>query len=116
MNILLADDDNGTLVTLKIALSSAGFKVKTVTDGRDALRLLKQEPFDWLITDGHMSPIHGFTIAQEARKLQPKIRTVMISGVCDEKDIEGWPILRLFPKPVDEEKLIAFIQSTKTAA
>lgn len=116
MKILLVDDDAGTLATLKIALSGAGLKVKAATDGRKAISLLKRERFDWLITDGHMSPIHGFTIAQEAKRLRPAIKTVMISGICDEKDIEGWPILRLFSKPVDAEKLIAFIESAKTPA
>jgi two-component system response regulator GlrR len=116
MRILLVDDDQGTRITLGFALARAGLEVHTAADGPEALRLLKEIRFDWLITDGDMVPVDGFSLAAQAVALQPKLRIVMISGVFDEKDLAGCPVQRLFSKPVDAENLLEYLKSAPSAA
>jgi len=111
MKILLVDDDEGTRVTLGYALSQAGLKVRTVSDARQALRVLRKACFDWMVTDGDMVPVTGFDLAETAHKLQPRMAIVMISGVFTAGDNPGPPILRIFQKPVDAGQLVAFLKS-----
>lgn len=111
MKILIADDDAAIRLSLRIALAQAGLEAQTAASAAVARGLLLREPFDWLITDGDMPPENGFILAEEARRMRPRIRTVMISG------LDAWPqrgnpaVQRLFVKPVDLDVLIDYLKS-----
>ncbi|MEK6543275.1 MAG: response regulator [Elusimicrobiota bacterium] len=111
MKILLVDDDNGTLVTLSLALAQRGVQVDTASDGVKALRMLERHQYEWLITDASMAPMDGFELARRAKDAKPTIKIVMISGVCDTEDVKDVPVSRLFTKPVDPDTLCSFLKS-----
>lgn len=109
MKVLLVDDESGVRVTLRIALARRGFEVVTADGGPEALQLLRQQEFDWLVTDGHMKPMDGFELAEEARRLRPEIKAVMITGVCLQSGPNEY-IMKVFTKPIDEAVLAAYLQ------
>ncbi|MBI4056897.1 MAG: response regulator [Elusimicrobia bacterium] len=111
MKVLLVDDDQGTRLTLGFVLSRAGFEVQTASDGVEAIRLLSESPYDWLVTDGDMVPMNGFDLAVQATKLRTQIKIVMISGVFDKTHTNGYPISHLFTKPVDAQTLLAYLKT-----
>lgn len=113
MRVLLVEDDKSTLTLLGLYLARAGHDVSGALDTRSAALKLAGQPFDWLIVDGQLGDEDGLAFAASARRLRPELRVAMVSGYYDPADIEGTPVERLFPKPVDTEALLALLRSPK---
>ena len=57
-----------------------GHQVAPFTSSPEALIALATEPFDLLMTDMNMPDPDGMTVIREARRLQPDIFTLVITG------------------------------------
>ena len=57
-----------------------GHEVCPFTSSPEALIALATEPFDLLMTDMNMPDPDGVTVIREARRLQPDIFTLVITG------------------------------------
>ena len=57
-----------------------GHEVCSFTSSPEALIALATEPFDLLMTDMNMPDPDGVTVIREARRLQPDIFTLVITG------------------------------------
>ena len=57
-----------------------GHEVNAFTSSPEALIALATEPFDLLMTDMNMPDPDGMTVIREARRLQPEIFTLVITG------------------------------------
>lgn len=110
MKILIVDDDKSTLLVLRLLLAREGWSVAAALDASEGLAALKREAFDWLLVDGQIHLADGFELASRARKIQPRLGIVMISGIYEPADIDGGPIQALFQKPVDPDLLIAYLR------
>ena len=64
IRILLAEDDEAMRTYLSRALQNAGYDVSAVDRGTDALKLLKSESFDLLLSDIVMPEMDGIELAQ----------------------------------------------------
>jgi two-component system, cell cycle sensor histidine kinase and response regulator CckA len=82
--ILLVEDEP-TLRTLSSAfLQSKGYEVTTAADGAEGLEICKQNRrFDLLISDVVMPELGGPELAEEAKKLIPKLKIILMSGYTD---------------------------------
>lgn len=83
MKLLLADDEwiirDG--IANKIDWSSLNIDiVGAVENGMEALTILKRECVDILVTDIHMPLMDGIRLAEEAKKIHPAIKIVILSG------------------------------------
>ena len=78
--VLVVDDEALICKMLERTLRLAGYEVRSETIPEDGLTLLKQESFDVLITDLHMSGMNGLELLQRARKIQPSCEVVMMTG------------------------------------
>ena len=65
-----------------------GHIVQPFTHSVDALIHLASAPIDLLITDMHMPEHDGMTVVREARRLQPHIFTLIITGHTSRYPIE----------------------------
>lgn len=82
--LLIAEDDLDLRSLLQRTLTREGFDVDTAANGRDALRLLKQDPtFDLLISDIRMPEKDGEQLMDEARKLCPDLKVILITGYAE---------------------------------
>ena len=80
MKLLLAEDQamvRGALATL-LSLEP-GYEVSQAADGDQALALLKQQPFDLLLTDIEMPGLTGIELAVYAQKHLPNTKVVVIT-------------------------------------
>jgi len=80
MNILLAEDQ----AMIRTALASllkleAGFNVVEAADGNIALKLLKQQPFDLLLSDIEMPGLTGIELAQHIQQHKLATKVVIIT-------------------------------------
>lgn len=107
--ILVVDDDAPGRAIMSLVLRQAGYAVRTASSGEEALKLLREHPCHWLITDARMRPMDGFELARQAKSLQPGLRIVMISALYTERDAAGLPIDKFFPKPVPVDELLGWL-------
>jgi two-component system sensor histidine kinase ChiS len=63
--ILVVDDEPDTLGLIELTLSTAGYEVRTGFDGKTAIALLRQEPFDLLLLDVMMPDLSGFEVIRQ---------------------------------------------------
>jgi CheY-like chemotaxis protein len=65
LRILVVDDEVDTLGLIKLTLQTAGYEVQTAPGGQEALRLIREHPFDVIILDIMMPDISGFDVMRQ---------------------------------------------------
>ena len=65
--VLVVEDSITSRTLLKGILESAGYLVSTAVDGLDAMKHLRKEPFDLVVSDIEMPRMNGFTLTSEIR-------------------------------------------------
>lgn len=78
--ILLADDERSILLTCRKILERAGYEVATVTDGAQALELLKASRYDLFLVDLKMPGLGGMEALSMARALDTSLMIIMITA------------------------------------
>jgi CheY-like chemotaxis protein len=57
-----------------------GYHVTTVPNGYEAVRILEQTPFEMVITDLMMPQVDGFTVLVTAKKANPEVDVLVLTG------------------------------------
>jgi two-component system response regulator ChvI len=83
--IALVDDDRNILTSVSMALEAEGYKVRTFTDGAEALRGLTGQPADLAVLDIKMPRMDGMELLQRLRK-QSAIPVIFLTSKDDEVD------------------------------
>ncbi|MBI5140581.1 MAG: sigma-54-dependent Fis family transcriptional regulator [Nitrospirae bacterium] len=78
--LLIIDDERIALKNLEHVLAKEGYEVATALNGQLALRLLREQPFDVVLTDLKMEKIDGMQILRRCKELYPDIEVIMITG------------------------------------
>jgi CheY-like chemotaxis protein/anti-sigma regulatory factor (Ser/Thr protein kinase) len=79
-SILLVDDDRGLSLALSTLLKDVGYEVRTAGDGPDALRLLRERPFDLVLLDVRLPTMSGLDVLAQARALPTPPLVVMMTA------------------------------------
>jgi DNA-binding response OmpR family regulator len=80
VRILILDDQEPVVSMLSRVCTGEGHEVTAFTSSPEALIALATERFDLLMTDMNMPDPDGVTVIREARRLQPDIFTLVITG------------------------------------
>jgi len=88
MRTLILDDEEPIVHMLALVCEKQGHAVMPFTDSTDALIQLASNPVDLLITDMHMPGPDGVAVIKEARRLQPDLFTLIITGHTGSYPIE----------------------------
>ncbi|MEE8104935.1 MAG: sigma-54 dependent transcriptional regulator [Planctomycetota bacterium] len=79
--ILVVDDDPLVADSLAVFLRAKGYDVTLETDSHRALKLLQERAdIELLLTDVNMPGLDGFALLKGARKLDPNLVTIMLTG------------------------------------
>lgn len=78
--ILAVDDDPEMARLISDFLSGQEWSVTTLHDSGEALKALKKEEFDVLITDLRMKGLKGLDLLEEAKKLAPLMPVIIITA------------------------------------
>lgn len=116
--ILVIDDEELIVRSLKKLLEKNGFEVFIVKNGQDAISMVEEEQFDLLVSDIRMPGLNG---AEAVRSIYenldknelPRIPVLFITGYAD-KDMEDKaksldPIAYIY-KPFDIPELVTKIK------
>jgi CheY-like chemotaxis protein len=80
VNILIIDDDALFRGVISRALKAQGHQTVIALDGVDALKTIRHETFDLIITDLFMPNKEGLEVIQEIRALLPVIPILAVSS------------------------------------
>ena len=114
--ILLIDDDVQILDMLRQTLEREGYEVVDAPNGKEGIRLYREDPADLIITDIIMPEKEGIETIMELKRDFPDVKIIAISG-GGRNDPEEYLHMakklgakRIFAKPVEREKLLGAIR------
>jgi CheY-like chemotaxis protein len=79
-SLLVVDDESSIRKSLSAVLAEIGYKVRTAEDGFSALREIRKEVPDILLSDLHMPGMSGFELLSVVRRRFPAIQSIAMSG------------------------------------
>ena len=88
--VLVVDDEELILKVSKAMLEELGFRVRTASDGEEAVQLFTREKdqIDCVILDLTMPRMDGIATLKELRRVQPDVKIILSSGY-NEQDVSG---------------------------
>lgn len=78
--LLVVEDEDLARKNLIHILTREGYDVIGVESGEKAIALLKQRPFDLVITDFKMGRVDGLLVLEKCKALQPMVEVIIITG------------------------------------
>ena len=82
--VLVADDARDLQELIARWLTEAGHRVTAASNGREIVRLVREQPFDLLVTDIIMPDGDGWDAIAEVHRLRPQTRILAMSGGARE--------------------------------
>jgi DNA-binding response OmpR family regulator len=111
--ILWADDEIDLLKPHILFLNEKGYQVKTVTNGADAIDLIKTNYFDLVFLDENMPGLTGLETLVEIKNFNSEIPVVLITKNEEEYLMEeaiGKKIADYLIKPVNPKQILLTIK------
>ncbi|MEE8424537.1 MAG: response regulator [Elusimicrobiota bacterium] len=113
--LVVADDQEDLLAMMEDALTMHGFEIRTASNGKEALELIKKDPPDCVILDLFMPMMDGFAVCRElkADPLFQHLPIIILSATTDQGDkIQGLDSGAddFVTKPIDLAELVARIR------
>ena len=113
--ILVVDDEEVVLVSLRELLRREGYQVITAPSAIEALALLKEHVFSVVITDHQMPHLTGLELLAQVKQMQPDATRILITAVLNLStvidSINKGEIYRFIVKPWLREELIVTVKN-----
>lgn len=112
--ILLAEDDEAMRTYLERALTNAGYEVRSVDRGTEAVPLLEAESFDLLLSDIVMPEMDGIELAQRCAEVSPHTKVMFITGFAavSLRASREQPHAKVLSKPFHLRDLVLEVERT----
>jgi excisionase family DNA binding protein len=78
--VLVVDDEASVREAFQAALQARGYNVTLAQDGREALRILRQDSFDLIFLDILLPRIGGASLLKAIKRRDPETAVVLITG------------------------------------
>ncbi|MCG8472546.1 MAG: sigma-54 dependent transcriptional regulator [Desulfobacterales bacterium] len=112
--LLIVDDEQPILHSLKGLLSDEGFNVLTAPNGYECLKLMESEHPDLVLLDIWMPGLDGIETLQEIKKSHPGTPVIMISGhgtIDTAVTATKYGAFSFIEKPISIDKMIVAINN-----
>jgi CheY-like chemotaxis protein len=106
--LLLVDDEEQILNSLRRSLRREGYELVTARTPREALERLDEQSFDAVLTDHKMPGMTGVELLAKVARLQPNAARLLITGwsqAVSAEEIEAIEIDAVLPKPWEDTEL-----------
>ncbi len=112
--ILLVDDEENILSSLRRLLRRDGYQILSATSGTEGLALLAKNPVDVIVSDQRMPGMTGVEFLRRVKTIHPTIVRIVLSGYTELQSItdainEG-AVYKFLTKPWDDELLRSNIE------
>ncbi|MGD0096852.1 MAG: response regulator [Terracidiphilus sp.] len=94
--LLFVDDEPSIRETTSMVLTEIGYRVRSANDGFSALRQMRDEVPDILLSDLNMPNMSGFELLSIVRRRFPAIRTIAMSGMFRGDEVPSGVIADAF--------------------
>jgi len=84
--ILLVEDEEHLLETIKLNLELEGYRVTTATDGKKALYVFKKERFNLVVLDVMIPEVDGFQVAETIRLQNTSVPIMFLTAKNSGED------------------------------
>ncbi|MBP5949812.1 HD domain-containing phosphohydrolase [Pseudomonas sp. P42] len=112
--VLLVDDEESILNSLRRLLRSQPYDVLLATSGAQALEILTQQPVDLVISDARMPNMDGATLLAHVHELYPATTRIVLTGYADPaaiiKAINEGRINRYISKPWNDDEMLVTLR------
>ena len=113
-NVLVVDDEEALLLTMvgRFEDYRDQFKVYTAGNGKEAIKILKSQTVDLVVTDLKMPVMDGIELLAYMSTNFPSIPAITVSAFCTpkiQKVLQAMGTLRVMDKPVDLDLLAQFV-------
>jgi len=111
--LLVVDDELSMRELLEFMLTREGYTVSLAENGKAALKIIKKQPFDLLLSDIKLGDLTGLDVLRAFKRQNPHSGVIMISAYASTQTAveamnEG--AFDYVPKPFDNEELKQTIQ------
>jgi DNA-binding NtrC family response regulator len=89
LDILLVDDEPDVPLTVGEALTGAGHRVTTASNGEEALALVMSRPLDVMICDIRLPKLDGLTLFRRTRQESPDTTVILMTAYAAIQDAVG---------------------------
>ncbi len=111
--ILIVEDDRNTLSGLMEILTQEGYEVGGVDTPKKALKALKKETFEILLTDLKMPDMTGMELYERSLPIAPEMKTIVMTAYSSVKDaVEAMKkgVYEYLTKPLDLDELFVIVE------
>jgi two-component system probable response regulator PhcQ len=114
--ILIVDDEENILNSLKRLLRKEPYEILTAIDGEEGLKILDDHQVDLIVSDLKMPQMNGIEFLKRAKEKNPVPLRIMLTGHADLKSvvdaIDQGEVYRFLLKPWNDEELKMTIRQT----
>jgi DNA-binding response OmpR family regulator len=110
--IILIDDEEKFAVMLQELLAASGYEADFCLNPEEALIRLKHENYELVITDYKMPQMDGAQFLGEARKVNPDLPVIMISGLMNMPElikVANIGVTLVLEKPFNTDDLLNYV-------
>jgi DNA-binding response OmpR family regulator len=102
-HILTIDDESIIRELLHEILSASGYRVTGVSTLDEAMRIVKSDPPNLIITDLQLEESDGFDVVVQVKAVLPAVPIILLTGVLFDRQVMRGPV---------GERIAAYIEKT----
>ena len=109
-NILIVDDEEVVRLSHLRSLSGTGCNAQVAEDGKEALQVMEQHPFDVILLDLRMPGRSGLELVVALKEVDASTRVLVLTGygsISTAVDAIRLGAINFLPKPADVDDLLA---------
>jgi len=114
LRVLFVEDEENIARLLKGAIGDSFHSFTIAKDGKEGVeKFIKISP-DIVITDINMPHMSGLEMAEELKKINPKIPVIILSAFSEREKLFGAidvGVIKYFLKPYDPDEILEYISS-----
>jgi DNA-binding NtrC family response regulator len=113
--ILVVDDEEKMQHLLSIMLMRQGYRVDRAGDGQKALTLIRENPYDLVISDIRMPNMDGLALLSAIKELNiscPVVFITAFASIDSAVDAMRQGVADYITKPFDEERILLTVERT----
>jgi DNA-binding response OmpR family regulator len=111
--ILIADDDSSVRMSMELLLQHKGYTCASVPDGDAAVRKLREETFDLLISDINMPGNDDLALVRQAAEIVEGLPIILLTGqptVNSAAQSVRLPVMAYLVKPAEPKELLTLVR------
>ncbi len=111
-SVLVVDDKDCIRTSMSLVLESLGYSVRSAEDGHSAIREIRSQKPDILLSDLVMPGMSGFELLMNVRRLFPAIQVIATSGSFSGNEVPNGVLADAFyPKGSGVGALLNILRS-----